>query len=623
MNPFFSSIATTLQLQAPFTVLMALIVYRLWRTYRVRPMRDLAIGWTLWTGRMLAVSYAAALRAAGEAPTAPSRRFFSALGAGLVMAALPYLTRGTIKLAKGEDDAPSPHRVSAVLAGLFMVLSAFVTQPGVPDAWRLAMLVFSSTFSFSLAFGYVAWRLLRMPADELTTGRQLAAFGFGAYAVKQLWNVQSFITSGPPEASASAIAENVVLIMVAMGSIALLFDRLRQREVQAEREQRRLEAELSAREHLESLGRLAGGVAHDFNNMLTGILGSAQLARLEAGPNVRVLEEIEAIESTATRASALTKQLLTFARRERVELVTFDVVDHVREVRRYIERQMPEQVTLDIVLPSTPLVVLADASRFDQAIINLVLNARDALPGGRGTIRVAVSAETQALRGEDAVKVTVEDDGTGMDAATQARIFEPFFTTKGLDRGTGLGLSIVHGAVTQAGGEIRVTSQPGHGTRFDILLPLHGTVAPPPPLASQELPVPTARSLRVLIVDDDPQVRRVSVRLLMRRGFEVMEADNAESAIAMHAAQRNAAGTVDLLLTDIVMPGTNGRTLARLLREQDPELVVAYMSGYEDEAQTNEPMAPEGPFIAKPFNEAQLMIGIRDALEGQRVDALP
>ena len=221
MSSFFSAVSTTLQLQAPFTMLMALIVYRLWRTYRIRPMRDLALGWSLWTGRMIAVSYAAALRAMGVAATAPERRILSAIGIGLVVAALPFLVRGTISIAKGEDDAPSPIRTSLLMAAGFMMLSLATTQPGVHDHWRLAMLVFSSTVSFTLGFGYVAWRLLRMPADELTTGRQLAAFGFGAYALKQLWNVQAYANVGAPDAAASAIAENVVLIMVAMGSIAV------------------------------------------------------------------------------------------------------------------------------------------------------------------------------------------------------------------------------------------------------------------------------------------------------------------------------------------------------------------------------------------------------------------
>jgi signal transduction histidine kinase/CheY-like chemotaxis protein len=614
MNPFFSAVATTLQLQAPFTMLMALIVFRLWRTYRIRPMRDLAIGWTLWTGRMIVVSYASALRAMGHAATSPERRLLTALGIGLVLAALPFLVRGTINIAKGDDDAPSPGRWSLVLAVSFMVASVIATQPGVPDQWRLGMLVFSSTISFTLAFGYVAWRLLRMPSDALTTGRQLAAFGFGAYALKQLWNVRAFVNAGAPDPAASAIAENIVLIMVAMGSIALLFDRLRQREVQSEREQRRLEAELAAREHLESLGRLAGGVAHDFNNMLTSILGSAQLARQDIATPARLVEELESIESTATRASALTKQLLTFARREQTSPVAFDTVRQVNGVRRYIERQLGDGIVLDLQLPDSPLIVLADPSRFDQAIVNLVINARDALIDQRGTIRISVAREQAALDGADAVRVSIEDDGEGMDAATQARIFEPFFSTKGRERGTGLGLSIVHGAVTLAGGTIRVTSQPQCGTRFDMLFPLHSTVALPQVSFTEVFPPEETHRQRVLIVDDDPQVLRVAVRLMQRRGFDVQEALGAEDALALHSTLSNTSTPIDLLLTDLIMPGMSGRTLACLLRERDPRLAVVFMSGYDDESAPGTPKDSDTPFVSKPFNETQLMMGVREAL---------
>jgi signal transduction histidine kinase len=486
MNPFFSTVSTTLQLQAPFTALMALIVYRVWSAYRVRPMRDLAIGWSLWTGRMVVVSYAAALRSMGELPSSPTRRVASALGVGLVLAALPYLVRGTLSLARGDDSAPSPHRLSVLLAVGSMLVSLLVTQPGAPDSWRLATLVFSSTISFSVAFGFVTWQLLRIPADELTTGRQLAAFGFGAYAVKQLWNVHAFLRQGPPEASASAIAENIALITVALGSVALLFDRLRQREVRAERERHRLEAELAAREHLESLGRLAGGVAHDFNNMLTAILVSAQLARDETLDRTGLTEELNAIESTASRASTLTRQLLTFARREPVQLEAFDAAERIRQVQRYVERQLPAGVTLEVDLPLLPIVTRADPSRFDQVAINLILNARDALNNEEGHVRVSLSQARGAVDGADAILLSVKDNGMGMDAATQARIFEPFFTTKGRDRGTGLGLSIVHGAVSQAGGTIAVQSQPGQGTQFDILFPMEPRAEAVPSTGARE-----------------------------------------------------------------------------------------------------------------------------------------
>jgi CheY-like chemotaxis protein len=270
-------------------------------------------------------------------------------------------------------------------------------------------------------------------------------------------------------------------------------------------------------------------------------------------------------------------------------------------------------MTLELVLPSAPLVVLADPSRFDQAIVNLVINARDALISERGRIRVTAALADDLLNGERAVRISVEDDGVGMDEATQTRIFAPFFTTKGRDRGTGLGLSIVHGAITLAGGEIHVSSHVGQGTRFDILLPLHGTEAPEIVSLTTEFPVQDNSRHCVLIVDDDPQVRRVAVRLMERRGFAVREAAGAEAALALQAQQDTTVPAIDILLTDLVMPGMSGRTLARLLRERVPRLAVVYMSGYDDDGpETAKDF--DTPFVSKPFNETQLMLGVREAL---------
>lgn len=612
MPSFFASVATTLQLQAPFTALMALILFRLWRTYRLPPMRDLAIGWGLWTARMIVVSYAAALRALGTPPSSLDRRLLSMLGVGVALGTLPYLVSGMISLSKGDTTGHSPGRWALWLAAVFMPLSLFSTSPTSPNAVRLALLMFSSTVSFALAFGYVAWHLLREKEDDLTSARQLAALGFGTYALKQWWNLSAFLQSGPPEAKASAATENIVLIMVAMGSIVLLFDWLRQRSVMAEREQRRLEAELAARDHLDSIGRLAGGVAHDFNNMLTGILGNAQLGRMRLTDGETCDEELGEIESTATRASALTKQLLTFARRERVRPVRLDLAARVRAMQRHLLRQIAPQARITFEIAHDVPLALADPDRIEQALVNLVVNASDALPDGKGEIVVRVSSAPGALRGADAVRLVVQDNGAGMDAAVQARLFEPFFTTKGIERGTGLGLSIVHGAVLQANGDIRVESTPGQGARFELLLPVAAGVTAAVPAASLSVATGEFSNMLALVVDDDPLVRRVAVRLLQKMGFGVLEAGDAEEALRTHAAQRDA--PIGLLLTDIVMPGDNGRTLARSLRARDARIAVVYMSGYEADAFADDADETGAPFVAKPFTEAQLKTAVKAAV---------
>lgn len=611
MPTFLSTLAATLVLQAPFTALMTTIIYRVWKIYRLPPLRDLAAGWGLWTARMLVVSLSAAVRATGAPPGSPLRRVLSMAAVGLALAALPYIVCGTLSFAKGVVNERSPHRVSLALALLFMPLSLLSTSSTQFDAFRLGLLLFSSTVSFSIAFGIIAWRLLDQPQDDLTSARRLAAVGFGTYALKQLWNVSAFLKSGPPEASSSAVTENIVLVMVAMGSIVLLFDWLRQRAVLAEQEQRRLEEELRARDHLDSLGRLAGGVAHDFNNMLTGILGSAQLGRMRADDGELCVEELEEIESTATRASALTKQLLTFARRERVRPVRIDLVSRVRTMQRHLLRQVAPQAQLRFHLADEVPMVLADPERIEQALVNLVMNASDALPNGIGEIGVFISSAPGALRGADAVRLVVQDNGAGMDTAVQARLFEPFFTTKEFDRGTGLGLSIVHGAVLQANGEIRVFSAPGEGARFELLLPVAVGNAAVATTVGRGITTGEFGNVRALVVDDDVLVRRVAVRLLQKKGFEVLEASDAEDALRVHAAQE---APIQLLLTDIVMPGDNGRLLARQLRERDAQLAVVYMSGYEADAFADEDDEFDAPFVAKPFTEAQLTGAIKRAL---------
>lgn len=621
-------ISATLQLQAPFTAITALIVFRVWKVYGGLPLRDLAIGWSLWTARMFVASYIMVLTQLGESVHSPVRRALSALGVALVLAAIPYLVTGTLAVANVVREYHGTRRWALALAGIAVPLSLLFSADGAPAGPRIALVLFSTTISFALAFGYVAWRLLRHPADDLTLGRQIAALGFGSYAIKQIYNLYAFLYEGPSITQPSFLSENVVLILAAMGTVALLFERERERAVQAVQEQRRLEAELAERTRLDSLGRLAGGVAHDFNNMLTAIIGNVQQAREEMGQTSSIDGELSQIESTANRAAALTRQLLAVARREQVRPAVFDVVKRVESLRRYLYRQAGASVVFDMQLPMGALYVEADPDRFDQMVINLVANARDALEGLSGTVCLSVLAAPAALDGRDAVLIRVLDTGSGMDAAVRARIFEPFFTTKSLERGTGLGLASVHGAVTQAGGRIDVASAPGAGSRFDILLPAARPDGIESALASGEPPIQSAAvpssvtttavagEHTVLVVDDDPLVRRVAVRILRRSGYVVCEAEDAEQAIELHATFD---GRIDILLTDLMMPGPNGRELASRLVLRDPEIAVAYMSGYDADAARDGVDAPMGPFIAKPFREQQLLDGVRDAL-GIRAD---
>lgn len=614
--PPFESVSLTLRLQITFVAATALLIWRLFRIYRGKALQQLAIGWTLWMVRIgLAIAGALALQANVPAHV-PGRRLLTAAAMIVAVSSACFIRAGTLTVA-GIGAPESPWRCTKLWAMPMGLLALLTTYEGVPGWWRVALLLFSSTLVPLMLFSSLIWYLLRAPKDDLTTGRQLAAMTYVVFAAKQVYNAVAYVKGGAPSASPSAYSDTVVYALVAMGTVAMLLERERQRAVQAEREQRRLEGELAVRDRLDSLGRLAGGVAHDFNNMLTAILGNAQIARSrmdevpDRDPSLDFTEELANIEVTATRASALTKQLLAFARRDRVAMVVFDMAVSVERVRKFLAPQLPPSVQFTVHLAQAPLYVSGDPDRLEQAIINLVKNAEDALHGATGSITVSLEPVRDGTDDRDMVQLVVRDTGAGMTEEVRSHLFEPFFTTKGQDRGTGLGLSIVHGAVMQAEGRIDVESAPGAGTSIRIRLPRAEAPAGHP---SSELPSFTEmQGVRVLVVDDDPLVRRVAVRVLQKHGLRVIDASDVDEAIATYES-RSGEEAVQLLLTDLVMPGANGRTLARMLRARDPELRVAYMSGYEADTFTDEPDAPDGAFLAKPFTEARLMTVVRDAM---------
>jgi signal transduction histidine kinase/CheY-like chemotaxis protein len=616
--PSFESVSLTLRLQVTLVAATALLIWRLRRVYGGEALQHLTVGWVLWTLR-IAVSIAGviAMNAAME-PHHPWRRVLTSAAMFLAVGTAAYMQAGTLGVAGIARKNPLRRWVVVVAIGLSMV-AVLTTFAGAPMWWRRLLILISSTIVPLVLFGSMGWYLLRAARDDLTTGRQLAGMAYALFAAKQTYNLAEYVRMGAPSAPPSPYSEAIFHVLVAMGTVALLLERERQRSVQAEREQRRLEGELAARDRLDSLGRLAGGVAHDFNNMLTAILGNAQIARARldevtaGGPAEDVSEELASIESTATRASALTKQLLAFARRDRIAPVPFDVIARLQRVRQYVTPMFAPPVHFTVAYAPGDLQVRGDPDRIEQAVINLLQNAHDALGGKAGEITLRVDVVPGALDGRDAVRISVSDTGAGMDDTVRAHLFEPFFTTKSAANGTGLGLSIVHGAVTQAGGRIEVESAPGAGTTIGLILPRVEPVAVP--AVSDEHRLDGLAGVRVLVVDDDPLVRRVAARILEKQGMRVLEASDAEEGLALHAAQP-AGAAVQMLLTDLVMPGANGRTLARLLRGRDPALPVVYMSGYEADTFTDEPDAPVGVFVRKPFTKERLLVAMREALAG-------
>ena len=860
----FTLLFASLLLQTPIALTTSLLVLRLRQLYGGWPMRILAAGWGAWAVRGALATYGYWLTRSGLPTTALPRRLTTIVGLAFGYALLPLLSAGTRGLAGIQT---TPGRVlrwtaAAAVGGAFMGVLA--TYPGLPQPWRVRLNLSALSVATAMAIGILGVQLLRVQKDALTAGRQLAALGLLAYAAKQATNL--FIFTMPTVAANVVVltTENLVLVLAALGTLALLFDRQRveaaaaatdraaaerlalqataqlgvaidaiaepialadatmalsranpafvalvarlgrgeavpgfplakfarpemrdrwtalfervrsgeavqlkyplpidgeertydvrmtpvaeggrvegvlvalrdvtadeslRRELAAREayyrslieqssdlitvlgldgmtrytspsservlgwspaqlvgrpalelvhpddlptmvagfqqaqgdptrrrtytvrlrrsdgryadvematsiftqadgerliianardlsERRALEEELLQAQRLDSLGRLAGGVAHDFNNLLTGMLAHAEFARDGAEDPAVVREELAEVEATARRAADLTRQLLTFARRERIAPTVFDVNDRLRTLGRLLDRVVGDAVQVATDLTDQPVLVRADGGQLEQAIVNLVVNARDAMPAG-GTVFITTArlAVADALGGAPAVQIVVRDTGIGMTEETRRRIFEPFFTTKQGGRGTGLGLASVYGTITQAGGVILVTSAPGAGSTFELLLPVYLGPLPTAPTARLAADTGNTRTGRVLVVEDDPMVRRVVVKLLGKHGFVVTEAGDGAEALATWRADPTA---YDVLHTDEQMPKLNGRALARELQLARPDLPVAYMSGYDADAVAAVPDAPDGPFIPKPFTEGELLDGVRRALE--------
>ncbi len=387
--------------------------------------------------------------------------------------------------------------------------------------------------------------------------------------------------------------------IVQIGSVLVMlvvFDGVRQGLVRA---QRQLEEQLTRSRRLEAVGRVAGGIAHDFNNLLTVILANTSLLADPPMPPPND-ESVEAIRGAAKRGAQLTKQLLAFARQQRLEPRTFDLGALVVSERAMLARLIPESITISVDRPPGPVWVNADPGQISQVLLNLVVNARDAMPDG-GRLQVAVAV------GEDGLHaMTVRDTGAGMDMQTLERAFEPFFTTKGAV-GTGLGLATVHGIVTQSGGQVRVRTG-REGTTFEVLLPAAETPLHPPRRESSD-EVPRGKRRTVLLVEDDPAVRASTTRLLESLGHQVVA--HADTAGALEA-WRAAPATIDLILSDVVMPGGGGPELVRALPAGHAARVV-FMSGYANDAFKDATLS-HVPFLPKPFTQKDLARKLEEVL---------
>ncbi len=390
-------------------------------------------------------------------------------------------------------------------------------------------------------------------------------------------------------------------------------------------EQKALETKFAQSQKMQAVGQLAGGVAHDFNNLLTVIIGNCEFLLMRHQAGDPSFKEINEVHQNALRAAALVSQLLAFSRKQTMQPKVLALGEVIGELAQMLRRLVGEGITLNVERDSDLWQVHADEAQLGNAIINLVVNARDAMPGGGTvTIRTANQTISQAsalgtaiMPAGDYVRIEVADTGTGMSKEIQSKIFDPFFTTKPVGQGTGLGLATVYGIVKQSGGFITVDSEVGKGTAFNIYLPRRRSEAAD--AAPVEAMPAAARDVTgqdtILLVEDEEAVRSFAARALRMRGYNVLEAGGGEEALDI---VKNSASKIDLIITDVVMPNMDGPTMVRAVKASNPDLPVIFMSGYAEEAfRRNDQSSEDIHFLPKPFGLKQLAAKVKEVLSGQ------
>ncbi|HXY69478.1 MAG TPA: PAS domain S-box protein [Gemmatimonadales bacterium] len=386
-------------------------------------------------------------------------------------------------------------------------------------------------------------------------------------------------------------------------------------------ERRSLEYQLRQAQKMEAVGQLAGGIAHDFNNLLTTILASSGLLEEKVSHDDEAREEVRIVRRSAERGAELTRKMLAFGRRQRLEIRTVDLAELIGDFSRMLRRLLREDIAVELALKQ-PSYVLADPGAIEQVLMNLATNARDAMPSG-GTLAVSTGrarlGRREVLRvgcanPGDYVIVRVRDTGVGMDAETVRRVFEPFFTTKSVGSGTGLGMAMVYGLVTQVGGRILVESEPGKGTTISLYFP---AAAAPAREARRPAAAAVARggSETILVAEDEPALRRAAQRVLEKHGYTVLLAQNGEEALRILGASN---GDVSLVLTDVVMPQMGGPELYKAIRAMGKRMPVMFSSGYtERDIEEASALEPGLPFLNKPWSVPELLARVREVLDGR------
>jgi two-component system cell cycle sensor histidine kinase/response regulator CckA len=468
--------------------------------------------------------------------------------------------------------------------------------------------------------------IVGIPREQLI-GRQVRDFASRGEEAKNDESYRRMVASGDAVSDPIKIATgdgSNVLLEFSHATIEVAGEKLVFAIGRDVTEKRQLEEQLRQSQKLEVIGQLAGGVAHDFNNILTAILGFCELLLMELGPAHAGYTDVLEIKTAGERAAGLTRQLLAFSRKQILQASVLDINGVIEGMEVMLRRLIPAHIDLVVSLPRQIGSVKIDPTQLEQIVINLLVNAADAMPrGGKLTIETSNVRLDEHYRGHhlpvtpgDYVMLAVSDTGVGMDETTSRRVFEPFFTTKEQGKGTGLGLSTVYGIVKQSGGDIWVYSEPGHGSAFKIYLPAvtdlisAAVKAITPPETIQR------GSETILLVEDDEAVRRLARLILERTGYRVVDAANPKEALRLVDQFE---GRIDLLVSDLIMPDLDGAPLFERLARVYPKLQVLYISGYADEAVVRHGVIVEGtPFLQKPFTPLALSAKIREVLDAPR-----
>ena len=534
-----------------------------------------------------------------------------------------------------STEHPKPANDFAGLLAIVVDINRFVEVylgPAMSDLADSRLVVGLATPDFGVRMGPGRDGVAPAPADahlhaerQGTTivddadGRRLHAWA-KLDAADETWIVASSalysLVAGQIQRSAMAQLGLTAFLLMAVPIAGFLIAR-RERGIQDE--QRHLERRLAESQKMEAIGKLAGGIAHDFNNMLTAILGYASMIQEDASPKSAVRDQAVQIRRAAENAATLTQKLLAFSRRQVLQPGSIDFRSMLGNLLQLVRGAVGEDVKVTTQIGEELWPILADHAQLEQALLNLALNARDAMPHG-GTLQIDARNAARP-KGEhrpdvdvkpgDYVKITITDTGIGMDEATRRRMFEPFFTTKAPGKGTGLGLSTVYGFVRQCGGYIGVMSTPGQGTSIELLLPRGEIVTPPPatPMAVEETAATTTAT--ILIAEDEDGVRQLAVEALLRRGYRVLQAATGEDAIKAAAAYES---TIHLLISDVVMPGMKGPELADRLRAMRPGIRVLLISGYAADVVTPHDLK-EAALLSKPFSPSALAKAVKAILD--------